>query len=182
MTGIGHLSTVPTPILLFYKNYSPIFMDGKWNRGLEMSRKIEFGIFSTSKGRTYERPTVRCTVQFFPFLLLLLRPYITRQPPTSPSFPHVCTCACRESDAPYTALYFMFFCGGCTVRYGAHHCTPYPCIHAAPYDGMVLFMCGHGSLGYFVASDDPGSNESNLKKHKRLSSPLSKDFLITKMH
>ncbi len=37
-----------------------------------------------------------------------------------------------------------------------------------PYDGFILIMCGHGTMGQFVASDDPGYNELKVEKHKRL--------------
>ncbi len=59
-----------------------------------------------------------------------------------------------------------------TVLYGAHVRTV-PCIvrstRTARHDGLIVFMCGHGSMGYFVSCDDPGSNETSIKKHKRIS-------------
>ncbi len=38
-----------------------------------------------------------------------------------------------------------------------------------PYDGLIVVMCGHGTMGQFVASDDPGYTETKEEKYKRLS-------------
>ncbi len=34
--------------------------------------------------------------------------------------------------------------------------------------GLLLFLCGHGTMGSFVACEDPGQNEKDEKKLKRL--------------
>ncbi len=40
--------------------------------------------------------------------------------------------------------------------------------NTVPYDGLILAMCGHGTMGEFVACDDPGCNELDVDKQKRL--------------
>ncbi len=42
-------------------------------------------------------------------------------------------------------------------------------VSGAKHSGLLLFLCGHGTRGSFVAEDDPGPNEPNEKKHKRIS-------------
>ncbi len=38
-----------------------------------------------------------------------------------------------------------------------------------PCDGLLLFMCGHGSMGTFIACDDPSPLEKDEKQQRRIS-------------
>ncbi len=71
----------------------------------------------------------------------------------------VCTVQWREHSATHPFLAFPLF-----VPFFEDNST-----NTVPYDGFILVMCGHGTMGQFVASDDPGCYEKKEEKHKRLS-------------
>ncbi len=61
-----------------------------------------------------------------------------------------------------------------SLSHHATYTTPTSCQRTfdknkkGPYDGLIVVMCGHGTMGQFVASDDPGYTEKREEKHKRL--------------